>query len=204
MGFINSCKDACDDINCGANGTCVDGTCNCDPGFSGATCDINVCETVDCNNGTCDPVTGACACNEGYEGDFCETEIREKHFGVYTGDLTPCVPAFLAGLIPEEQLEALMMTPIAVSASSDGIFNIIIADEGGILGFSIEANINEPNFDIEAFEQDLDLGGQEVTITGEGTGSIVDEDNMEIMLSLGFKALGITFPADCTVTFTKG
>lgn len=38
--FTISCSDPCDDVNCGANGTCVEGTCECDPGYEGELCDI--------------------------------------------------------------------------------------------------------------------------------------------------------------------
>ena len=31
--------DKCKNINCSGNGTCLDGTCTCDSGFSGSNCD---------------------------------------------------------------------------------------------------------------------------------------------------------------------
>lgn len=38
--FIASCgtTDKCEDLNCGANGVCVDGTCQCDVGYEGTDC----------------------------------------------------------------------------------------------------------------------------------------------------------------------
>lgn len=36
-----SCNpDPCKDVNCGANGTCLDGTCICDTGYEGASCEV--------------------------------------------------------------------------------------------------------------------------------------------------------------------
>jgi len=79
LAVLDSCKDACEDINCGPNGTCVDGTCNCDDGYSGSTCNINVCDNVDCGpNGTCNTTTGACECEEGYSGANCEINVCDN------------------------------------------------------------------------------------------------------------------------------
>ncbi|HYV90437.1 MAG TPA: hypothetical protein VE978_01585 [Chitinophagales bacterium] len=37
--FFNACtSDPCKDVNCGANGNCVDGTCICDVGYEGTGC----------------------------------------------------------------------------------------------------------------------------------------------------------------------
>ncbi|MBK8724171.1 MAG: calcium-binding EGF-like domain-containing protein [Saprospiraceae bacterium] len=38
--FVMSCgtTDKCETVNCGANGVCVDGTCNCDAGYEGTNC----------------------------------------------------------------------------------------------------------------------------------------------------------------------
>jgi len=95
----SGCKDECEDLNCGPNGTCVDGTCECDQGYSGANCQTNVCdsgdcqngtcdpvtgECVDCNNGTCDTVTGECNCDDGYEGEFCDVTVAAKFLGNWT------------------------------------------------------------------------------------------------------------------------
>lgn len=40
MAFAPACNtDPCKDVNCGANGTCVDGSCFCDDGYEGASCE---------------------------------------------------------------------------------------------------------------------------------------------------------------------
>lgn len=38
---IQSCDtDPCSDVDCGSNGTCFDGICECDPGYDGTNCNI--------------------------------------------------------------------------------------------------------------------------------------------------------------------
>lgn len=39
--FLSNCSDPCKDIDCN-NGTCDDGTCICDDGFTGANCDTEL------------------------------------------------------------------------------------------------------------------------------------------------------------------
>ncbi|MFN0013247.1 MAG: calcium-binding EGF-like domain-containing protein [Saprospiraceae bacterium] len=40
VAFVPACKDAdpCKDVDCGANGTCVDGACFCNDGYEGSDC----------------------------------------------------------------------------------------------------------------------------------------------------------------------
>ena len=37
-----SCSDPCDDVDCGANGTCDDGTCLCEDGYEGTSCETEI------------------------------------------------------------------------------------------------------------------------------------------------------------------
>lgn len=68
---LNACKDQCKDVICLNYGVCVDGTCDCPDGFSGALCEIDACDDIVCeNNGVC--VFGTCNCPEGYSGVNCE------------------------------------------------------------------------------------------------------------------------------------
>lgn len=36
--FFTGCTDECKDVDCGANGTCVTGTCECSAGYEGTNC----------------------------------------------------------------------------------------------------------------------------------------------------------------------
>ena len=77
--------DPCAGVDCGANGECVDGTCDCEDGYSGANCEIfDPCFSVDCgDNGTC--VDGMCDCEDGYYGDNCELLIQDRFVGTWSG-----------------------------------------------------------------------------------------------------------------------
>ncbi|MFK7772690.1 MAG: hypothetical protein AB8F94_11145 [Saprospiraceae bacterium] len=88
-----SCKDACDDIDCQNGGICEEGSCNCPDGFSGVNCEIEdlcVTQNVDCQNGgTC--FDGACDCPEGVIGSNCESFDPTKVQFLLDGGYSPQV-----------------------------------------------------------------------------------------------------------------
>ncbi|XP_063971397.1 fibrillin-2-like isoform X3 [Lytechinus pictus] len=65
------------------NGVCVDGvnsfSCNCTTGFTGDTCQTELCGSNACQNGgTCaNANTGQCSCVTGYTGNMCEINIDD-------------------------------------------------------------------------------------------------------------------------------
>lgn len=72
--FLNSCLDGCRLVTCENGGECVDGDCECEPGYGGSTCQdvIDAClaENIECQNGgTC--VNGECDCPPGWIGERC-------------------------------------------------------------------------------------------------------------------------------------
>jgi len=139
LGMVHlGCGDKCDDIECGVNGTCVEGICNCDPGYSGENCENNVCDALDCINGECDPATGACICDEGYEGTFCDSEIRARFLGTWTSDAWIC------------DGENDSVTLVILAGSS--IFEVRLSDESQefFLQGTVDGNmLTFPNQDIE-------------------------------------------------------
>lgn len=62
-------------VDCGVHGTCVgDGTCLCDPGYSGSRCEVaDPCLNRTCSgNGVCIiGGNGTCSCNPGFSGPDC-------------------------------------------------------------------------------------------------------------------------------------
>lgn len=75
-------SDPCKNVDCGANAVCIEGTCNCDPGYMGADCaTIDPCYGVNCVNGTC--VNGNCNCDPGYEGEGCDKPFNARYLGAY-------------------------------------------------------------------------------------------------------------------------
>lgn len=78
--LFSQCKEPCDNVDCGPNGTCIFGECDCEEGWSGERCEVNSitdpCANIDCGpNGDC--VDGDCECDEGYFGSMCDKLCNE-------------------------------------------------------------------------------------------------------------------------------
>eukprot|EP01052_Picozoa_sp_SAG31_P039843 SAG31_NODE_5615_length_2423_cov_2.452668_1_plen_558_part_00 len=67
--------DPCFGVECGEHGHCDDGTCRCEQGYSGRSCDVfDPCFGVDCGgHGHC--VGGSCVCEDNYTGASCEVFV---------------------------------------------------------------------------------------------------------------------------------
>ncbi len=63
--------DKCENINCGAHGTCSDGMCVCSDNYYGSRCEM---APLNCgSHGTWNSATKACDCADGYTGTTCQT-----------------------------------------------------------------------------------------------------------------------------------
>ncbi len=157
---LSSCGDdpfdPCAGIDCGLNGECLDGTCDCEDGYSGVNCQIfDPCFTIDCgDNGTC--VDGTCDCEEGYYGDNCELLIQDRFVGTWSG--LDC---------EGDNFELIIQSGATIAT-------LTIAEEL----FDINANIiNENNFDIP--EQDFFVPIFGISIKVIGTGKTLDNGMLE-------------------------
>ena len=68
-------------MKCSINGICVNGTCNCSPGFQGRNCEINNCPNGCSSHGICDRVMNQnnkyqCICYTGWTGAACNVAIE--------------------------------------------------------------------------------------------------------------------------------
>jgi len=61
--------DPCRTVDC-VNGTCKDGECECNAGWTGDDCSIDMCAGVNCIHGTC--VNGICQCSGPWTGTYCD------------------------------------------------------------------------------------------------------------------------------------
>ncbi len=79
--------DQCKDVSCLNNGVCLEGTCECETGFSGANCEIEdkcITNEVSCENGK-ECVDGTCDCGDWYEGNTCAIKVVNNFVGSYQG-----------------------------------------------------------------------------------------------------------------------
>jgi len=74
--------DSCKFTNCGANGSCKLGECQCLNGYSGSTCSISPCAAKGCNpiGSTCSVSNGqaSCVCKQGWTGEYCMANLQNS------------------------------------------------------------------------------------------------------------------------------
>lgn len=83
----NPCKQGTQDP-CGTNGNCVldqngtDYTCSCVAGYTGPTCNVDLCANMNCNgagHGRCDTTAAAmCVCDGTWSGELCDNNVCEN------------------------------------------------------------------------------------------------------------------------------
>ncbi|EFC49938.1 predicted protein, partial [Naegleria gruberi] len=75
--------DKCTDINC-VHGSCIDGACQCETGYTGSLCDQAItsnntdkCADINCVHGSCSE--GVCQCETGYTGSLCDQAVTSNN-----------------------------------------------------------------------------------------------------------------------------
>lgn len=56
-------------LDCGQHGSCLGSACVCQPGWSGARCNIKACDDRCNEHGQC--INGTCVCHRGFNGKYC-------------------------------------------------------------------------------------------------------------------------------------
>ena len=204
--FVYSCGDPCDDVNCN-NGTCLEGTCHCLEGWEGVNCNVKIdpCLGINCNNGTCNEAI--CNCDEGYEGEFCETEIREKYFGFYEGDLSICIPEAFAGTIDLSQFAILTMATLIVGPAAEPVM-VNLSSSSAFLQFNQDVSILSPTFVVPVTVIELsdpNITPVPVTISANGLGHFDSQDTIRLDLAITFTLELLPFPIGqtCQAILTK-
>ncbi|XP_063985474.1 attractin-like protein 1 isoform X1 [Diachasmimorpha longicaudata] len=80
---INACPSRYSHIDCSGHGVCTDGTCTCDPTWTGEACDASVCPN-NCSHhhdqGECNRERNECNCSPGYKGSDCSQRVERGYW----------------------------------------------------------------------------------------------------------------------------
>ena len=187
---LQGCVDECEDVLCQNGGICINGLCDCPPGYSGQFCEVapDLCAEVVCQNGgTC--ADGVCACPTGYGGTFCETlldpcvEVTCQNGGTCEDGICDCpvgyggdfcedwwVSDYLGVWSAENYCDLVdqLAYDVTITASDTAANEFLITGFGGFDTPVITVRaviIDEDNFELV----DGDYGGVEIEGTTIGT-----------------------------------
>lgn len=170
--------DKCANQQCSGHGSCSEGICSCDYGYSGTYCEVSSdpCKDVVCyNNGTC--VNGNCQCPTGYEGIQCESPVNQKFVGIYNATST-------------------------CSTSGSLTYTVTVIGDGGVSTKVYLSNLGNSGCGINL---DGNISGNTVAIDGSAcgiyyTGSGTISGNI---LTLNYNSTYNSVTESCSVTMTK-
>ncbi|KAJ8297576.1 hypothetical protein KUTeg_024107 [Tegillarca granosa] len=145
---------------CLNNGTCISDdnknfTCSCQPGYTGETCNMQLCFPRYCrNNGECQNTTSnpICNCKEGYYGDRCQYKISTcdeivcSHNGsCYIGNygaMCACTSGY-SGIFCEKEIDECQSNPCKNGGTClDGIQSYFCKCQDGYIGRNCDIVLN--------------------------------------------------------------
>jgi hypothetical protein len=165
------------------------------------------CKDVNCANGNCDE--GICNCVAGYEGTLCDTEIRTKYYGIYTADISSCIPdvGLGQGGIDLTQLGALTTVSLIVSPAGNVEF-VNLSSTSAIVNFNEDVSITSNFFTIPPTTTTIDdpnLLPIAINLTANGLGEFVDSNTitMDLVVAISLDVIPFPLSQNCTIVFTK-
>lgn len=153
--FTTSCgeTDPCKDVDCGPNGTCFEGTCECNDGFEGDACDVEWATKFLGSYLGQDVVTGGTAGNEGTYNlttpavvtKLSESKIRISNFGGFN--------SFLDADIEREAPTSLTATKLDLGFTdpSGRVFTGSATITGNTISGSYRVTYTDNTYDIATF-----------------------------------------------------
>ncbi|MBT8189039.1 MAG: hypothetical protein HKN67_07335 [Saprospiraceae bacterium] len=170
-----------------------------------SSCSKDPCEDVNCVNGDC--IEGTCNCLQGYEGLLCDTEVRAKYFGIYEGDISPCIPNQGPSPIDLEMIGDFTASTIIVGPGSD-VNHVNMAISTALVNINENINISSSSFTIPQTNleiNDPDLIPFAITISTSGLGEFIDENTINATLQVSFTLTQLPIPITqtCEIIFTK-
>ncbi|ESO82825.1 hypothetical protein LOTGIDRAFT_108840, partial [Lottia gigantea] len=88
---VNDCNGGCS-----KQGTCNNGKCSCNDGFTGTTCEIPICLNNCSNNGDC--ISGKCSCYAGFKGEDCSLHEYQSEWSMVESTNAPVARASHASI----------------------------------------------------------------------------------------------------------
>ena len=155
------------------------------------------CKDVICNNGSCDE--GNCVCNYGWSGENCDFKSVSEFYGDWTGDFNCGLTDQVITMHIEGIGNSLDILKMHTVDSNIDIQGFPISLDSYILNAIVDSTFT--SFVIDPFEISIPLGTFEVEIDVQGSGKLLENKNLDLILNLKGKSFPVAF--ECTGELTN-